>query len=413
MDDSSLARLRNQALDATRARDWPSLLALEGQLRADSEIWTQVWGPACAVAARLTDRADARALLEECVQGGFYQLDNLGAEAFDQAFGPDQDWPAMRARILANVPLPRVELICWPVARPILPLQLTRLDAAGEERLAARLPGRLTGAWGTAQMLLRWVSDHWRHSGMNHDGSGDANVVLDRVGLGERFACKEYTLVLTQALNAVQIPARQVGLFRPDYHAGLGGAHAVTEAWIDDLGKWVVLDGQNGAVWRDESGVPLGVLELQRRYRDGDQPQFDGAGHNFIAEAAADWFRHFHVATVPGRLAWSASRFVPILEQSRVITCERLADGDEDVAADLSAVSTGLTDDGGPALAFSTDHPYATGLEVTSTPGGPPVSLRQSQSLRLASEPGEYELSVAVRTPYCVLGQWPLRYLVR
>lgn len=60
--------------------------------------------------------------------------------------------------------------------------------------------------------------------------------------------------MLTQALNALQIPARPLSLFKAGYHAGLGTGHAVTEAWIDDLGKWVLLDGQNGAVWRDEDG---------------------------------------------------------------------------------------------------------------------------------------------------------------
>jgi hypothetical protein len=50
-------------------------------------------------------------------------------------------------------------------------------------------------------------------------------------------ACREYTVVLTQALNTVQIPARRISLFRDGYYAGVGGGHAVTEAWIDDLGK--------------------------------------------------------------------------------------------------------------------------------------------------------------------------------
>lgn len=52
--------------------------------------------------------------------------------------------------------------------------------------------------------------------------------MLDRVERGERFACLEYTVVLTQALNAVQIPARRVSLFCAGYYAGVGGAHAVT-----------------------------------------------------------------------------------------------------------------------------------------------------------------------------------------
>ena len=172
-------------------------------------------------------------------------------------------------------------LVRWPCSQTSLPLGLSRLDAAGAALLTARLPRPQQGALATAEMLLGWVTGRWRHSGGSHDTSDDANVVLDRVEQGERFACVEYTVVLTQALNAVQIPARPISLFRPDYHTGLGTGHVVTEAWIDDLGKWVVLNRQNGAVWRDADGVPLSVLELQQAYLVGDQPEFSGRGHNY------------------------------------------------------------------------------------------------------------------------------------
>ena len=102
---------------------------------------------------------------------------------------PQPDWPALRARIEANAPLPPVALVRWPCSRPILPLGLSRLDAAGAARLAARLPQPQASALATAEMLLGWVTDRWRHSGGSHDASNDANVVLDRVEQGERFAC--------------------------------------------------------------------------------------------------------------------------------------------------------------------------------------------------------------------------------
>ena len=43
------------------------------------------------------------------------------------------------------------------------------------------------------------------------------------------------------------------------------------------VGQWVLLDGQNGAVWLNAAGVPLSVLELQQRYLIGDQPEFRAA----------------------------------------------------------------------------------------------------------------------------------------
>ena len=225
-----------------------------------------------------------------------------------------------------------MELIEWPTTKPALPLGLSRLDAAGEPRLATRLPTTPPGALSTAETLLRWVTNHWRHSGVNHDSSQDANAVLDRVAHGERFACLEYTVVLTQALNAVSIPARRMNLYQADYHAGMGTSHSVTEAWIDDLGAWVVLDGQNGAVWRDAEGTPLSALKLQRRYRDGDRPEFSGGGHNYNATNAGYWFEYFHTVGVRDGLAWSTGSYVPIMEGSTVIVSSRLASSDEDAA---------------------------------------------------------------------------------
>lgn len=408
----TLPELRSHALDLIRAEDWSGLLRLEPDLREDTEFWNHVWGPSVAVATGLLGRPDALARLAECADGGFHDLDILGAQHFEEAFGADPSWPALRTRITANVPAPRIELLRWPNARPTLPLWLARLDPAGEDRLATRLPERLPSARDTAEHLLHWVTSRWRHNGLNHDDSGDANHVLDRVEAGERFACLEYGVVLTQALNAVRIPARRISLYRADYHAGMGGAHAVTEAWIDDLGKWVLLDGQNGAVWRDADGTPLGVLELLARYRAGDQPHFDGTGPNFRAEHAAEWFRYFFAAGVKDGLAWSAGPYVPVYEGARVIECARLADSDADAAPDLAALSTGVIDKDGPALGFRADHPYAVGIEVAG-PGGLVARLAMDEPLRLADEPGEYELTVAARTAYDVLTPQPLSYLVR
>jgi len=216
----SVGPLRTLAIDHIRAERWADLVALEPDLRADGEFWSSIWGPACAVARWHCGRANARDLLEECIAAGFYEPD-LGT-MFERSFGTEPDWPELHARIAASVPPPPVELIRWPCARPVLPLGLARLDETGAARLRARLPEPQASALATAEMLLGWVTSRWRHTSSTHDYSQDANVVLDRVEGGERFACREYTIVLTQALNAVQIPARRITMLRPDYHAGGG-----------------------------------------------------------------------------------------------------------------------------------------------------------------------------------------------
>lgn len=407
----ALDELRTQATDLIRECDWAGLAALESDLRTDTQYWASLWGPACAAGAWHQGRANARDLLEECIRDGFHQPDLLGT-VFGESFGTDPDAAELRARIEANVPPPPVELVRWPCARPILPLGLFRLDAAGEARLAARLPAAQPSAWATAQTMLAWVTSRWRHTTTSHDDSGNANVVLDRVERGDRFACKEFTIVLTQALNAVRIPARRVSLFQADYYDAIGSGHAVTEAWVDDVGKWVLLDGQNGAVWRDDDGTPLSVLELQRRYRASDQPQYDGTGHNFNADDAAAWFSFFDTVWLTRELAWSPGSFIPVAEGTFVNQCARLTDSDADAAPDLAAISTGITDQGGVALTFHCDHPYAVGVLVT-TRAGETAELDQGQPLQLASTPGEHTLSVATRTQYGTLAARPLQYIIR
>jgi hypothetical protein len=374
-----VGRLRTLAIDHIRAGRYADLIALEPDLRADGQFWSSLWGPSCAIARWHCGRADARDLLEECIAAGFYEPDfDTG---FEESFGTEPDWPELHARIAASVPPPPVELIRWPCARSIPALGLLRLDQAGEARLTARLPEPQASALATAEMLLGWVTRRWRHSGATHDYSQDANVVLDRVERGERFGCREYNIVLAEALNAVQIPARRISLFRRDYHAGAAGAHAVTEAWIDDLGKWALLDGQNGAVWRDADSIPLSALELHRRHERGDRPEFTGSGPNFDAgNDPAAWFGYFHAVSVTDTLAWSAGPYVPILERTTVLESERLADTTADVAPDLAAISTGVTGDQGPALVFTSDHPYATGFQVTGASAGRPPFRPGSRS---------------------------------
>jgi Transglutaminase-like superfamily len=418
----NLEELRNVATDHARSARWAELASLEPELRADTEHWIGLWGPLCAIAQWHEGRTDARDLLEECISAGFHDVEALRQE-LDESFGTAADWPELRARMEANIPPPPVELTRWPCARPILPLELMRLDQAGEERLRARLPEPSTSALITAEELLGWVAGRWRHSTTGHVGTSDANLVLDRVEAGDRFACVEYTILLTQALNAVQIPARALSLLRPGYHASLGTAHAVTEAWIDDLGAWVLLDGQNGATWRDSDDRPLSALELQRRYQAGDRPQsgqpqsgqlwYVGCGRNFNADDADAWFNYFDTVSVGRGHAWSARPYVPIVEINRILRSSRLTNTDSDVAPDLSAISTSVTDQGGPALVFHADHPYATWFMMTDTATTAATALELAQPFPLTGEPGDRRLTVAMTTRYGTLGPRHLDYVIR
>lgn len=69
--------------------------------------------------------------------------------------------------------------------------------------------------------VLAWVTHRWQHANAHMDVD-DAVACLQRVEAGTRFACVEYSLVLSQALNALGIPARRLWFAADRLPRGLG-----------------------------------------------------------------------------------------------------------------------------------------------------------------------------------------------
>ncbi len=409
MSEQDLGGLRSRAIDALRAERWADVLALQPALEADTEYWLALWGPALAVAAHHQGRPDARDRLEAVIGAGFHDV-ATHAGLFASSFAREADWPDLLARMEANRPPPPVELVEWPTAAPVLPMGLDRLDAEGEARLAERLPAPGEGAEATALALLAWVTSRWRHTGTNHAPGRDANLVLDLVAQGQRFACREYTLVLTQALNAVGIPARPLALLREHHYTGMGTGHAVTEAWLDDAGAWVVLDGQNGATWRGTGGRLLGVVELQRALADGRPPPFVGSGPNYDRDGAAEWLPYFRHCSAGGT-AWRSGTFVPLLEGRSVVEARPLVRDAAAAHPDLAELSTSVVDRDGPAVLLGSQHPYVDGWTVVDEQERR-RDLAVDEALALAGTPGRHAWQVSARTRHGVLRPAPLVFVV-
>jgi transglutaminase superfamily protein len=401
-----LRELRVAANDAHRARDWAALRALRDELRQDADYWFDMWAPLSAIAARHLGEPDARALLDEAVAAGYCQPDVFGAGMLAEAFGGDEDWPELSARIAANETPATLELLDWPTVTPARPLSLQRTTPDREAELARRVPEPAGGAWPTAVRLATWVSGHWEHGDAHVETGEDAVRCLDRVAAGERFACVEYTLVLGQALNALGIPARRVDLRQDGYHVGMARGHVVTEAWLDDLGRWAVLDGQCGAYWADADGRPLSVRELCTVYREGRRAEW--VGPDADPAGLAYWWSLYGNASIGG-VTWSAGTHVPVFQRSRLLADVVLRDP-APLYPDLSEVEVAVAPpvDGAAAVRLSTAHPYATGFVA----GGAEIPL-DNPLWTLESAPGEYRVDLAVRTRYGALAARPLRYVVR
>lgn len=395
--------LRAHAEDLADTRDWPAIHRLRPELEQDRELWPDLWGPLCAIAAHHVGDPQAIDRLSELVDAGFRQPGLFEGE-LEAAFGEHPQWPDLLAQMEASVGPPPIELLDWPTLTPGAPLGLLDLPER-EAELRALIPAPASSAWQTALTLLDWVRHRWRH-GNSHLPVDDAVYCLQRVDDGHRFACVEYSLVLSQALNALQIPARRLWLRQLPYHVGLGRGHVVTEAWIDELGRWVVLDSQNGLYWVDDNGTPLGAVELQQRHRSAHQPE-----HVTVSEAPAEfdaalWFSYF--AQVMGSTgSWATGSFGLVFQRDRLATTGRLEHDPAALYPDLSqiGIETALIGDQ-PALRLLTIHPYATGFFVNDHPG-------DADTLLLELEPGEHEAAIAVRSPYAHLQPKQLRYRIR
>lgn len=323
-----------------------------------------------------------------------------------------------------EVPELPVELLEWPDPPPVLPVRPFRLPPEREVALRGLLPAPATTAWATARELTAWVSERWSHAN-DHVDRYDAVDILERARGGARFACDEYTVVLSQALNAVGIPARWLGLFRRDHHAGHSAAHSVTEAWIDELRRWVVLDGQNAAYWAGSGGEPLGVIELQRAFHEDDRrPTLVLVTGTTHAHAEGDfWWQYFAIAQTTGvtappssDLAWGspsaeARTYGPVFQGRFLLGTDRLMRNASHAYPDLSAVWVGVAGTADrPALTFGTHHPYPRGFAVGDDPVR--VEVGPSASWRLDLSPGVHEAPIRLVTAYAEIPAGRVRYRV-
>jgi hypothetical protein len=402
LNTPQLDELRKRARNLHAAGDWAGLLALRPDLERDRSYWPDLWGPLCAIAARKTGDPGALDLLEDLAQAGFSQPQRLTGQ-LESAYGADPRWPQLLAHRARNVPPPPLLLTEWPVITPAAPLGLWELPhRAGE--LRALTPPPLPSAWQTALAVLHWVSHRWR-AGRGRMEIDDAVECLRRAGTGQGFACREYTLVLAQALNALAIPARPLSLRQDGYHVGVGRCHVVCEAWIDDFGRWVVLDGQNGLYWTGDDQTPLGAMELQQAIWSGQPRPGYVTARSDVGDGDADQLFTFFGGTASSAAGtWAPGSFGVVFQRARLATSGRLEHGPDALYPDLSQLGVETAVDGElPALRLTAAHPFARGFTADGKPL--PADL-----LPLNRGPGEHELTLAAQTDYGTLPGQPLRY---
>jgi hypothetical protein len=127
-----------------------------------------------------------------------------------------------------------------------------------------------TDKFGVVQRLSGWTRSRWEHDGWAEPEKSDPLSILREAAAGKRFRCVEYGAVLAGALTAVGVRARTLGLMTRDVETRESGAgHVAVEAFLDDLGKWIMIDPQWDAI-PTRGGVPLNARELGRALEAGE-----------------------------------------------------------------------------------------------------------------------------------------------
>jgi hypothetical protein len=245
----------------------------------------------------------------------------------------------------------------------------------------------------------------------------DAVACLERVDAGDRFTCVEYALVLSQALNALGIPSRRLQLRRTGYDVGLGRSHVVSEAWVDDLAQWVLLDAQNGLYWVDATGRPLAAPELQATLTSGASRMkpADTAATDEFTEADHAYLRSYFASITTTGGTWATGTFVPIFQRRGAVLADPLLDRPDSLYPDLAAIEASvLLREGAPAVALRSPHPYVTGFAATDRATGRRLLVDAVDALvPLALDPGDHEVDLAAVTPHGDLRPHLLAYSVR
>lgn len=112
--------------------------------------------------------------------------------------------------------------------------------------------------------VLNWTHHQWAHNGNNTPKGSNGLAILKEAREGGQFPCFAYSIVLRDQLSAAGFKARVLYLKTKDAETRKGSpGHVATEVFINDLNKWVFIDGQFN-VMPTFNGKPLNAVEFQQ-----------------------------------------------------------------------------------------------------------------------------------------------------
>ena len=120
------------------------------------------------------------------------------------------------------------------------------------------------------QAITNWTNSQWSHNGINQPTKSDALTILKEAKEGKQFRCVEYGVVLSSALSSIGIKSRVIALKTQDVESvKYGAGHVLAEAYLSDISKWVMADGQFNII-PSLNNVPLNCVEFQNSIIKGE-----------------------------------------------------------------------------------------------------------------------------------------------
>ena len=230
-------------------------------------------------------KAQAMDAIRQAVGAGFTDYSKYRSDTDLDSLREDPGFKSLLAEIRAKYgPAPLV----WDRAQPAPQFPVLYDDSKVPQLLEMRrefaIDPVVAGAKDDYERLRRlayWVSTRWEHSPNQMASKSDPLTILREAQKGGRFICREYAIVMAGVAAAYGMPARVVNLMPRDVETR-SEAHSVAEVWLDEYNKWVLADGQYGAIG-ELDGVPLSGIELQTALA-ADRPVVCSAGDATFAE---------------------------------------------------------------------------------------------------------------------------------
>lgn len=100
------------------------------------------------------------------------------------------------------------------------------------------------------ETITKWVSGLWSHNGENQPEQEDPLYILDQViNNGQQYRCVEYGIVINACLQALGMDSRKLSMKMEEVETiETGAGHVGCEVFLNDIQKWVFIDGQWGAI---------------------------------------------------------------------------------------------------------------------------------------------------------------------